>query len=463
MGSIINNVSLPQLTKVNYENWRIQMKALLGSVDCWEVAQEGFEEPESTAGYSAAQNKVLKETRSKDKTALYMLFRAVDESGFEKIANATTSKEAWDILETAYKGADRVKQVRLQTLRNELEGMKMKESEGVSDYITRVQTVVNQLNRDGEKLSDARVVEKILRSLTDSFENVVCAIEESKDLVMFTIDELAGSLLAHEYRKKKKKKEETLEQALQTKASINGEKIFYSQNFRGKWRGHGDRGNSRGGRSRGQERYHEEKRQSNQQNWRGRGRGRGRGGRSNYSNIECYNKMLQKFKSTMTREFEMTDLGLMKFFLGLEVRQGKTGIFVSQEAYAKEILKKYKMESCNPVSTPMEPGAKLSKFDGGERVDASKYRSLVGSLRYLTCTRPDLALSVGIVSRFMEEPVHSHWKALKRILRYIIGTVSLGLYYTNAADYKLVGYSDSDWCGDLDDRKSTSGYVFFYG
>lgn len=94
------------------------------------------------------------------------------------------------------------------------------------------------------------------------------------------------------------------------------------------------------------------------------------------------------------------------------------------------------MESCNPVSTPMEPGAKLSKFIGGERVDASKYQSLVGSLRYLTCTRPDLAFSVGIVSRFMEEPVYSHWKALKRILRYIQGTVSLGLFYSNAADYK---------------------------
>ena len=101
-------------------------------------------------------------------------------------------------------------------------------------------------------------------------------------------------------------------------------------------------------------------------------------------------EMIEEFKRTMTREFEMTDLGLLKFFLGLEVKQGETGIFISQEKYAKEILKKYKMENCNPVSTPMEPGAKLSKYDGGERVDTSRYRSLVGSLRYLTCTRPDL-------------------------------------------------------------------------
>jgi hypothetical protein len=131
-------------------------------------------------------------------------------------------------------------------------------------------------------------------------------------------------------------------------------------------------------------------------------------------------QMIEEFKGTMTREFEMTDLGLMRFFLGLEVRQEETGIFISQETYAKEILKRFKMKDCNPVSTPMEPGSKLSKFDGGERVEASKFRSLVGSLRYLTCTRPDISLSVGIVSRFMEEPVYSHWKALKRILRYIV-------------------------------------------
>ena len=189
---------LPRLTKTNHENWGIQMKALLGSQDAWEVVEEGFEEQKDTTGYTATQNKVLKEVWSKDKVALYMLFWAVDESGFEKIARATTSKEAWDTLGTVFKGTDRVKEVCLQTLRSELESMKVKQSENIFEYITRVQTVVNQLNRNGEMLAETRVVEKILRSLTNNFENVVCVIEESKALATFTVDELVGSLEAHD-------------------------------------------------------------------------------------------------------------------------------------------------------------------------------------------------------------------------------------------------------------------------
>lgn len=173
--------------------------------------------------------------------------------------------------------------------------------------------------------------------------------------------------------------------------------------------------------------------------------------------------MIDQFKESMSQEFDMTDLGLMKYFLGLEVRQGTSGIFISQQAYAKEILKKSKMENSNPVVTPMELGTKLSKFEGGEPVDANLYRSLVGSLRYLTCTSPDLSYSVGVLSRFMENPKYAHWKALKRILRYVKGTEFLGLFYSNSPEYMLKGYSDSDWHGDVDDRKSTSGYVFFMG
>ncbi|XP_047314375.1 secreted RxLR effector protein 161-like [Impatiens glandulifera] len=121
------------------------------------------------------------------------------------------------------------------------------------------------------------------------------------------------------------------------------------------------------------------------------------------------------------------------------------------------------MEDCSPISTPMKPGTQLSKFDGGERVDAGRYQSLIGSLRYLTSTRPDLMLSVGISSRYMEDPSYTHWKALKRILIYVRETLSFGLFYSKSDDYRLVGYSDNYWCGDVDDRKSTLGYVFLLG
>ena len=199
MARLANSMPLPNLSKgVSYDNWSLQMKALLGSQEVWEVVENGHQEPEDVGEMTIAQLVTLKATRAKDKTALYMLYRAVDESGFKKIANSMSSKEAWEILEKAYKVDNRVKQVRLQTLRGELERMKMKEDEGVAEYVSRVETLVNQLCRNGEMLPACRVVEKILRSLTDDFENIVCAIEESKDFIALSMEELAGSLEAHE-------------------------------------------------------------------------------------------------------------------------------------------------------------------------------------------------------------------------------------------------------------------------
>ncbi|KAG6401917.1 hypothetical protein SASPL_138785 [Salvia splendens] len=101
--------------------------------------------------------------------------------------------------------------------------------------------------------------------------------------------------------------------------------------------------------------------------------------------------------------------------------------------------------------------------DKGEKVDPTLCKSLVGSMRYLTCSRPDILYATGLVSRYMENPTTSHFKAAKRILRYLRGTIDYGLVYSHTNDYKLVGYSNSDWAGDNDDRKSTSGYVFYMG
>lgn len=170
--------------------------------------------------------------------------------------------------------------------------------------------------------------------------------------------------------------------------------------------------------------------------------------------------MSDDFKKAMTKEFEMTDIGEMSYFLGVEVKQMQDGIFVSQKKYAEQILNKFKMKDCKPVVTPADPGMKLSVDSTRESINPTLFKSLVGSLRYLTITRPDITYAVGLVSRFMEKPKQDHLIAAKRILRYIKGTMNHGLFYTHSQDSKLVGYSDSDYGGDLDDRKSTSGYAF---
>jgi hypothetical protein len=172
--------------------------------------------------------------------------------------------------------------------------------------------------------------------------------------------------------------------------------------------------------------------------------------------------MFEAFKKSMVQEFEMTDIGLMAHFLGLEVVQKEEGIFVSQNSYAKDILERFKMESCNPVSTPVENGVELRKSKVGN-VDPTYFKSLVGSVRHLTCTRPNILYGVGLINRYMETPDQSHLNTAKRILRYIKGIINKGMFYTSSTNFNLVGYSDSDWGRDLDERKSTTGFVFFMG
>ncbi|KAM2706055.1 hypothetical protein EV1_035182 [Malus domestica] len=121
------------------------------------------------------------------------------------------------------------------------------------------------------------------------------------------------------------------------------------------------------------------------------------------------------------------------------------------------------MDDCKLISTPVECRVKLTKHNEGESVDPTFFKSLVGSLRYLTCTRPYILYVVELVSRYMENPTTTYLKTAKRIIRYLKGTVNFGLFYSSSNNYKLVGYSDSDWAGDSDDRKSTTGFVFFMG
>jgi hypothetical protein len=173
---------------------------------------------------------------------------------------------------------------------------------------------------------------------------------------------------------------------------------------------------------------------------------------------------IEAFKAEMKTLFQMSDLGLLSLYLGIEVHQDDDAITLRQAHYAESILELAGMAGCNAVQTPMEERLKLSRKSTTPEVDATHYRRLVGSLRYLIHTRPDLAFAVGFVSRFMEHPTEEHLQAVKRTLRYVAGTLNFGLCYkrrTGAA--RLVGYSDSDLAGDIDTRKSTSGTLFFLG
>lgn len=171
---------------------------------------------------------------------------------------------------------------------------------------------------------------------------------------------------------------------------------------------------------------------------------------------------IMKFKTEMTSQFDMSDLGLLSFYLRVEVDQQQDFITLKQSSYAKKILEQFGMSECNSTKIPMEPGIKLHQDKSGEPVDATAYRKMVGCLRYLLHTRPDLAFSVGMVSRFMKRPTVMHLKAIKQILRYLKGTVELGLVYTqHGRDEVLVGYTDSDLSGDVVGRRSTGGMTFY--
>eukprot|EP00253_Pinus_taeda_P014314 PITA_14314 len=177
----------------------------------------------------------------------------------------------------------------------------------------------------------------------------------------------------------------------------------------------------------------------------------------------CDPNLINHVKSSLKKKFEMTDLGHLHYFLGLQVLQSKEGISLSQSTYACDILRHFHMEDCKPAPSPFQSGVKLSVSCTSPEVDATLYRQLVGKLLYLTHTRPDLSFVVGLVARFMQNPRESHWKAAKRILRYVRGTVQFGIHYNAKAAPLLVGFTDSDWAGDPDDRKSTAGYVFTLG
>ncbi|KAK3030877.1 hypothetical protein RJ639_037227 [Escallonia herrerae] len=169
---------------------------------------------------------------------------------------------------------------------------------------------------------------------------------------------------------------------------------------------------------------------------------------------------MEQLKQCLASEFEIKDLGSLKFFLRMEIARSRKGIAVSQRKYVLDLLKETGMSGCRPVETPIDPNQKLGD-NKGDPVNTSRYQFLVGKLIYLSHTRPDIAFAVSLVSQFMHSPREEHLEAVYCILRYLKSSPGKGLFFRKNEHRNLEAYTDADWAGSITDRKSTSGYCIF--
>ena len=173
------------------------------------------------------------------------------------------------------------------------------------------------------------------------------------------------------------------------------------------------------------------------------------------------NKAVTALLKDLQSDFALKDLGDLHFFLGIEVKRNQEGgLHLSQEKYATDLLSKAGLQGCKPSPTPLSSSEQLSLAESVplSPEDGTKYMSLVGALQYLTLTRPDISFEVNKVCQFLHAPTSTHWTAAKRILRYVKNTLSVGLTFTKANSTLISAFSDSDWAGCLDDRRSTGGF-----
>ncbi|KAM0065667.1 putative RNA-directed DNA polymerase [Helianthus debilis subsp. tardiflorus] len=172
---------------------------------------------------------------------------------------------------------------------------------------------------------------------------------------------------------------------------------------------------------------------------------------------------IEQLKKNLCIRFNMKDLGILKHFLGLELCYRSDGMILHQQKYSIELLSKFGLNSCKPAITPMDCNLQLSAEEGKDLEDATMYRKIVGSLIYLTITRPDISYAVGVLSRFMQRPKKPHLDAARRVLRYVKHTPSYGVLFKRESKVKLSGFCDADYAKDPSTRRSTTGFVFMIG
>ncbi|GJU20044.1 uncharacterized mitochondrial protein-like protein [Tanacetum coccineum] len=437
---------------------RMRMEVLLGIHGVWDVVDPGSDD--------AKKNNIVKG----------LLFQSILEDLILQIGNLKTGKEMWEAIKTRNLGVDRVKEARLQTLITEFENLKMLDNDTIDEYAAKLSGIASKSATLGEVMSEHKLVKKFLTSLPSRFVHTVAALEQVLDLkttgfkdsrlkanVSFQLGVVglmrwlvgraavveSGSWTSTEvmdavcYRcgsvrtlvsKSPEQKTETMEVNLIMRHNESERCVILEEVRRG-WKIHhldmkttflnGDRKklDSTLEEMGFLQCVHEKAVYRKVPN-------------GEFiivavyvddlfvtgTSLDCINE----FKRRMASQFEMSDLGELTYYLGIEVSQGKDCVEIKQERYARKILKEAGMEDCNATSYPMEKELKLSKAEDEPEVEATQYRKM-------------------------------------QILRYLKGTTSFGIKYNRINDMKLIGYSDNSHNVDIDDRRSTTGHVFYLG
>ncbi|GJX06938.1 retrovirus-related pol polyprotein from transposon TNT 1-94 [Tanacetum coccineum] len=173
--------------------------------------------------------------------------------------------------------------------------------------------------------------------------------------------------------------------------------------------------------------------------------------------------LCETFFEIMCSKFKISMMGKMSFFLGLQISQSPRGIFLNQSKYALEIIKKYDMETSDPMDTPMVKKSKLDVDPRGKEVDPTRYHEMIGSLMYLTASRPNLVFIVCMCARYQAKPTEKHLHAVNQIFRYLRGTINMGLWYSKDSCIALTAFADADHAGCQDTIRSTSGSMQLLG
>ncbi|XP_019438865.1 PREDICTED: uncharacterized protein LOC109344555 [Lupinus angustifolius] len=222
-------MTLPILDTKNYDRWR----TIFGFQEVLEIVQNGYQEVRENE--NEAQRTSYRESKKKDCKALFLIHQFFDEANFERIVGAKTTKEASDSLEKSYEGAAKMKKVKLQTMRRKYELLQMKENETIAYYFIKILTLINQMKSCGEEVKRQSIMEKILKTLTHKYDHIIVAIEESKNLEAYNIEELQSSLEAHEQRLKERGIEKNDDHALQAQSFKKPSGQWNKNNKKEKW------------------------------------------------------------------------------------------------------------------------------------------------------------------------------------------------------------------------------------